>query len=90
MPRALLCDLAQAWTADRYRQAHRDAPAGARARPAFPPPVAPAGSRPWQRPPARRAGRWQPMTGKPPPRHATVQDTHPVEEGAILVTAGSG
>jgi hypothetical protein len=35
MPRTLLCDLAQAWTADRYRQAHRDAPAGApsRARP---------------------------------------------------------
>ncbi len=42
MPRALLYYLAQAWTADRYRQAHRDAPAGAprRARHARPSPPA--------------------------------------------------
>jgi hypothetical protein len=40
MPRALLYYLAQAWTADRYRQAHRAAPAGAprRARHARPSP----------------------------------------------------
>ena len=43
MPRALLYYLAQAWTADRYRQAHRAAPAGApsRARHARPSPRAP-------------------------------------------------
>ena len=40
MPRALLYYLAQARTADRHRQAHRDAPAGAprRARHARPSP----------------------------------------------------
>ena len=32
MPRALLCYLAQTWTADRYRQAQRDAPARAASR----------------------------------------------------------
>ena len=43
MPRALLYHLAQAWTADRYRQAQRDAPARAasRARDARPSPRAP-------------------------------------------------
>jgi hypothetical protein len=42
MPRALLYYLAQAWTADRYRQAHRDAPAraGSRARHSRPSPRA--------------------------------------------------
>jgi hypothetical protein len=29
MRAAFLCYLTQAWTADRHRQAHRDAPAGA-------------------------------------------------------------
>ena len=43
MPRALLYYLAQAWAADRYRQAHRDAPARAasRARHSRPSPRAP-------------------------------------------------
>jgi len=43
MPRALMYYLAQTWTADRYRQAQRDAPARAvsRARPAPPSPRAP-------------------------------------------------
>jgi hypothetical protein len=53
MPRALLYYLAQAWTADRYRQAHRDAPAGAPSRARHPgvprPPTASTGSRPWWR-----------------------------------------
>jgi hypothetical protein len=42
MRAAFLCYLTQAWTADRYPQAHRDAPAGAarRARHARPSPRA--------------------------------------------------
>jgi hypothetical protein len=42
MRAAFLCYLTQAWTADRYRPAHRDAPAGApsRARHARPSPPA--------------------------------------------------
>jgi hypothetical protein len=46
MPRALLYCLAQAWTADRYRQAHRDAPARAASRARHPRPSPRAPSRP--------------------------------------------
>ena len=70
MCKALLYYLAQTWTADRYWQAHRDEPARAagRARHSRPSraPLAPAGSRPWWRAAAHRAGRRQPMTGIPP------------------------
>lgn len=53
MPRALLCDLAQTWTADRHRRAHCDAPAVPRIVPATrghpTVAIAPASSRPWWR-----------------------------------------
>ena len=68
MPRALLYYLAQAWTADRHRQAQRDAPARAasRAPSPRPSPRAPRAGGPPNRCGAHRTQR-QPITRIPRP-----------------------